>query len=140
MLSIFGQTAIAASVNLRCYGLATPRHDDKVSVHLADIEHFKHEWSINDLPWDVVTPVGVGDEHPGSLDFKLLEAITTRALPDPIHPKAKQAVVAFLYMYMILSHGDTRCVISSFIAIAAFSINDRVSGRLSITPPEPPFR
>ncbi|EGN99093.1 hypothetical protein SERLA73DRAFT_168632 [Serpula lacrymans var. lacrymans S7.3] len=105
---VHGVTAIAASVDLRCYGLTTPRHDGKVSVHFIDIDNFKHAWEVDDLPWEAVTPVGVGGEHPESLDLKLVEAITSRALPSSIPPKAKQASTAFLYMYMVQAHGGVR--------------------------------
>ncbi|KAH7925469.1 cystathionine beta-l [Leucogyrophana mollusca] len=107
---VHGVTAIAASVDLRCYGLTTPRHDGKLSVHFVDIENLKHEWILDDLPWDAVTPVPVGSLHPESLDGRLVDAITTRALPPSIlsHPKAKQASIAFLYMYMILAHDGRR--------------------------------
>ncbi|KAH7911344.1 Cys/Met metabolism PLP-dependent enzyme-domain-containing protein [Hygrophoropsis aurantiaca] len=107
---VHGVTAIAASVDLRCYGLTTPRHDGKLSVHFVDIEDLKHEWILDDLPWDAVIPIPVGNAPPESLDNKLIDAITTRALPPLIsaHPKAKQASVAFLYMYMILALGNAR--------------------------------
>lgn len=101
---------MAASVDLRCYGITTPRHDGKVSVHFVDIDAFTQEWEIDDLPWDAVTPVRVGDAHPDVLDHKLVDAITTRALSPQVleKPGARQACIAFLYMYMIMSHGGSR--------------------------------
>ncbi|CAK5268636.1 unnamed protein product [Mycena citricolor] len=53
---VHGVTAIAASVDLRCFGLATPRNDGRVSVHFTDIDNFYHEWDTQSLPWDAVTP------------------------------------------------------------------------------------
>jgi len=107
---VHGVTAVAASVDLRCYGITTPRHDGKVSVHFVDIDGFTQEWEIDDLPWDAVTPVHVGDAHPDVLDSKLVDAITTRALSSEVleKPSARQASVAFLYMYMIMAHGGRR--------------------------------
>lgn len=101
---------MAASVDLRCYGITTPRHDGKVSVHFIDIDGFTEEWEVDDLPWDAVTSVRVGDFHPDTLDQKLVDAITTRALsPEVIaKPSARQACIAFLYMYMIMAHGGKR--------------------------------
>jgi hypothetical protein len=101
---------LAASVDLRCYGLTTPRHDGKISVRFADIDNFYHEWKLDSLPWDAVTPVHIGDEHPELLDPILVDAISTRALDDTISSSAKQAAIAFLYMYMILAHGGERYV------------------------------
>jgi len=81
-------------------------------VRFADIDNFSHEWKLDDLPWDAVTPVNMGNEHPEGLDENLVNAISSRALPPSIEgqPKAKAAVVAFLYLYMILAHGDERYV------------------------------
>jgi cystathionine beta-lyase/mevalonate kinase len=101
---VHGVTAIAASVDLRCYGLTSPRTDGKISVHFLDIEGFYFEWIIDNLPWDAVTPVPVGEQHGDALDTKLMEAITLRALPPTIGSKAKAAATAFLYLYMIQAH------------------------------------
>lgn len=107
---IFDQTAIAASVDLRCYGLTTPRHDGKLSVFLQDIDSFTHVWDIDKLPWDAVSTVGLGEEHPENIDQNLIDAITKTALPANIDEvqHAKQASIAFLYMYMVLAHGGER--------------------------------
>ncbi|KAG1747094.1 Cys/Met metabolism PLP-dependent enzyme-domain-containing protein [Suillus paluster] len=107
---VHGVTAVAASVDLRCYGVTNPRHDGKVSVHYIDIDNFTQEWEVDDLPWDAVTPVRVGDAHPDSLDHKLVDAITTRALSPEVlaNPSARQACVAFLYMYMIMAQRGIR--------------------------------
>lgn len=105
---VHGVTAVAASVDLRCYGLTSPRHDGKICVNFADIDDFTHEWVLDDLPWDAVTSIRVGDKHPELLDQKLVEAIIKRALPDDIEAKAKMAAVAFLYLYMVMAHGGER--------------------------------
>lgn len=98
-------------MDLRCYGLTSPRGDGKISVHFLDIEGFYHEWTIDNLPWDVVTPVLPGDRPGDALDAKLMEAITLRALPATIGSKVKAAATAFLYLYMILSPSMTKYVI-----------------------------
>lgn len=97
-------------MDLRCYGTTTPRHDGKLSVKFVDLGDFYHEWHLDELPWDAVTSVLVGDEHPDVLDPKLFEAITTRALPDSCRdqPKARVAAIAFLYLYMAMTHEDER--------------------------------
>lgn len=97
-------------MDLRCYGLTSPRSDNKVSVHFANINDFYHEWDLDSLPWDAVTPILPGDTHPEVLDQRLLDAIQERALP-PAHqmlPKSHPAAVAFLYLYMTMSHGTYR--------------------------------
>lgn len=107
---LFRQTAIAASVDLRCYGLTSPRHDGKLSVHLTDIGDYRHEWDVDDLPWDAVTPIPPGEPHPDQLDPRLMEAISARALPpaDEMPRQTHGSLVAFLYLYMTLAHGGHR--------------------------------
>ncbi|KAA1467323.1 cystathionine beta-lyase [Dentipellis sp. KUC8613] len=107
---VHGVTAVAASVDLRCYGLTSPRHDGKVGLNFADVGNFYHEWVLDDLPWDAVTSVGLGSEHPEQLDQRLVDAITKRALPESIdaNPMAKGASIAFLYLYMTMAHGGER--------------------------------
>ncbi|KAJ2925518.1 hypothetical protein H1R20_g11578, partial [Candolleomyces eurysporus] len=107
---VHGVTAIAASVDLRCYGLTSPRTDTKISVHFTDIDNFYHEWDIPSLPWDSVTPVPVGGEHPEELDQRLIDALTSTTLAELGEEKkaASAASLAFLYLYMILAKGDRR--------------------------------
>ena len=95
---------------MRCYGLTTPRHDGKLSVNFTDIDNFYHEWDLNELPWDSVTLVKIGSNPGDNLDETLVNAITNRALGPVIEsqPKAKQASIAFLYLYMIMAHGGER--------------------------------
>jgi hypothetical protein len=87
--------------------LATPRHDGKLSIHLKDLDNFHHEWDVESLPWDAVTPITPGDEHPEALDQRLVDALNARALNSDMHTPARGATLAFLYLYMILSrHQD----------------------------------
>ncbi|KAL1712888.1 pyridoxal phosphate-dependent transferase [Schizophyllum commune] len=103
---VHGVTAIAASVDLRCHGLCSPRHDGKVSVHLHDINNFAGAWDIKFLPWDVVTPVGLREQPPETLNFKLTEALYNgplKSLAADRYRHAKAASVAFVYIYMTLA-------------------------------------
>lgn len=81
-------------------------------MHFADIDNFYHEWEIDSLPWDVVVPVAVGEEHPEVLDQKLVDAIHDGPLRELGEDRkhARAASVAFLYMYLMLSKGNDRCV------------------------------
>ncbi|KAG8801331.1 cystathionine beta-lyase, partial [Serendipita sp. 399] len=103
---VHGVTAIGASVDLRCYALASHRDDGEISLHLPDLNNWEHSWQIESLPWDAVTPMRAGEDHGPLLDPRLMDAITTRALPSnvnlPEYIRAKAAVTAFLYIYMIL--------------------------------------
>jgi hypothetical protein len=110
MVLIVLQSAIAASVGLRCYGLSSPRHDGKIALRFIDLDNFSHEWVLDDLPWDAVTSVSVGNPHPDTLDQRLVGAIQQRGLPPDIdkNKQAKAASVAFLYLYMVMAHGGER--------------------------------
>ena len=102
-------------MDLRCYGLTSPRYDSKVSVHFADISDFKYEWNIDDLPWDAVVSIPMGEDHPDSLDHRVVEAIKSRALPpeSEMPPKTQAAAIAFLYLYMMMAHSSYRFVAPS---------------------------
>ncbi|PIL35742.1 mevalonate kinase [Ganoderma sinense ZZ0214-1] len=105
---VHGVTAVAASLDLRCYGLTSPRYDGKLSVHFADISDYKHEWDIEELPWDAVVPIPKGSDHPDALDQRVVDAIKGRALPLHMSPKSQAAAVAFLYLYMMMTYGGDR--------------------------------
>lgn len=89
-------------MDLRCYGLSTPRHDGKLSIHLKDLDSY-HEWDVESLPWDAVTPIAPGDEHPDELDQRLVDALHSSVLNGEMNAPARGATLAFLYLYMILS-------------------------------------
>ncbi|KAG8904660.1 cystathionine beta-lyase [Tulasnella sp. 403] len=105
------KTAIAASVDLRCYATSSARDDGKIHLTLPDL-NFEHTWDIaKDLPWDAVTAVGPNEHHPSELDTKLIEAITNRALPEPRNSgdvRYRSAVIALLYIYMTIASPDYR--------------------------------
>ncbi|KAF9507142.1 hypothetical protein BS47DRAFT_1373957 [Hydnum rufescens UP504] len=103
---VYGVTAIAAAVDLRCYGLVTPRSDGKLTLSLPDLDGFEHTWDVKQgLPWDSASSIPLNALHPEVLDLRLVEAITQRGLPPSgsYDPRAKAACIAFLYIYMTRS-------------------------------------
>ncbi|KIK96455.1 hypothetical protein PAXRUDRAFT_138398 [Paxillus rubicundulus Ve08.2h10] len=108
---VHGVPALAASLSLRCYGVTIPHAGTsrgKIGVHFLDIDTcakeggFRYEWDVEGLPWDAVsesTPLE-GSEIP--LDHNLLEEISRSALPSTMGSHARQASLAFLYLYMVL--------------------------------------
>ncbi len=92
-------------MDLRCYGLATLRNDRKLSIHLQDLDDFYYEWDVESLPWNAVTPIAPGEEHPEELDQRLVEALSEKALHGikADQKAARGASLVFLYLYMILS-------------------------------------
>ena len=114
-LTLSSKTAIAASVDLRCYGLATQRSDNKISLNLPDLDQWSHTWDIDALPWDAVTPIQVGEDHPPLLDPRLVDAITSKALPESVeYNRAKSSAISFLYLYMSLRYADHKYVVLAF--------------------------
>ena len=73
-----------------------------------NISNYYQEWDLDKLPWDAVTPVPPVEVHPELFDRKLMDAINERVLPSPdeMPPKSHGAALAFLYLYMSLTHGD----------------------------------
>lgn len=82
-------------------------------LRLPDLDNFEHEWDIDhDLPWQAATSVFAGAEHPDVLDAKLIDAITSTALPSSIsaNKRAVPSCIAFLYLYMSLSVNERRYI------------------------------
>ncbi|KAG8213070.1 Cys/Met metabolism PLP-dependent enzyme-domain-containing protein [Butyriboletus roseoflavus] len=105
---VYGVPALAASVSLRCYAIATPHlgaSSRRVGVHLIDIDAgdkeggFRYEWDIGNLPWQAVPATSQASEV--SLDLEFLEEISRVALPEVLGSHARQASLAFLYLYMV---------------------------------------
>lgn len=107
---VHGVTAIAASVDLRCYGLTSPRQDRRLSVHFHDIGNFYYEWDINNLPWGAVASPPTVGEHPGDLDQQLVDALLQGPLSkiSDAQRNARVASLAFLYLYMSLNKSEER--------------------------------
>ena len=118
-LTLSSKTAIASSVDLRCYGLVTQRSDNRISLNLPDLDQWSHTWDIDTLPWDAVTPIQVGEDHPPLLDPRLIDAITLRALPESVetlkYNRAKSSAISFLYLYMSLRYTDHKYVVPAFL-------------------------
>ncbi|KAH9828648.1 ribosomal protein S5 domain 2-type protein [Rhodofomes roseus] len=71
-----------------------------ITVSLTDTGDYVHEWDLDGLAWDTVTPVLPGEHHADQLDQKLMEAIAARG--------AHSASVVFLYLYITMAHGGER--------------------------------
>lgn len=97
------QTAIATSLNLRCFGVLSPRQDGKIAITAPDLEA-EHAWDISSLPWDQVPPKEEGQEGPPqALDPVLLAAIEKLVSADRPTKTGFSASVAFLYVYMAMA-------------------------------------
>ncbi|KIJ66660.1 hypothetical protein HYDPIDRAFT_127875 [Hydnomerulius pinastri MD-312] len=106
---VHGVPALAASLSLRCYAIATPHEGRKtVGVHFLDIDDgereggFRYEWDADGLPWGDVPKTEHQPTQEIQLNESLLEALRKHAVPDTLNPHARQASLAFLYLYMVL--------------------------------------
>lgn len=102
------QTAIAASINLRCFAILNRRPDHKLRLDLPDLHLYEKEWSINRLPWDAFTakPLQCGSA-PKELDAGSLQAVEGFLHDDGLDATAHVAALAILYLYMAMSnHGN----------------------------------
>ena len=79
-----------------------------MSVHFIDVDDFRFEWKLEDLPWDLAKSVALGDLHGDTLDQTVIDGILKKSIPDKMSSKVKNASLAFLYLYMMLTHGGER--------------------------------
>ncbi|KAJ8072243.1 cystathionine beta-lyase [Marasmius tenuissimus] len=105
---VHGVTAIAASVDLRCYGLLTPRDDGKVSVFFNDISDFYQEWDIKSLPWGKVLSLPMDQDHPEDLDQALIDGLHEGPLKGLEYGRESVSSLVLLYLYMKLSRPGIR--------------------------------
>ena len=101
------QTAIATSLNLRCFAVLSPRSDDKVGLEVPNLG-LEAEWTIPALPWSLL-PVGSDGakrEADKELDQPLLQAIESLVETAEITNVARGAEMAFLYLYMVTAGND----------------------------------
>lgn len=107
MTFCFQQTAIATSVNLRCYAVLSPRSDGKVGLEAPDLA-LDAEWDIASLPWNLLPLSARENGHRADKD---LEAPLISAIEDIVHLAAgptgeKRAIgagVSWLYLYMAMA-------------------------------------
>jgi hypothetical protein len=88
-------------VNLRCFGVATPRADDKVALEVPDIDA-EFEWEISALPWNLVKAASSKSE----LCPELIQAIEPLVNTKGVQNRTVGAAVAFLYLYMLIAERD----------------------------------
>lgn len=99
------QTAIATSLNLRCFGVLSPRTDAYVAIAAPDLEA-DFRWRISELPWSTVPP------RTDALAPKALDPVLLAAIEEVVHrtgftKTGTSASIAFLYLYMALAGGES---------------------------------
>ncbi|WVF66200.1 cystathionine beta-lyase [Kwoniella sp. CBS 6097] len=105
---VHGVTAVASSVNLRCFAVLSPRSDGKVGLEVPDIG-VELEWEISKLPWNLLPVHSNTHRHVADkdLDPALLQAVEG-IVNDHVEvgKTGTGACVAFLYLYMVMAGGE----------------------------------
>ncbi|GAA97730.1 uncharacterized protein L969DRAFT_55402 [Mixia osmundae IAM 14324] len=100
---VHGITAIAGSVDLRCFCMAQPRYDGKIGITMPDVG-LDQAWDLSSLPPVDPSLEGVPED---SVDASLLDLIRQHIGHD-LAPVAQRAAEAFLYLFLRLSRSATR--------------------------------
>lgn len=98
------KTAIATSVDLRCFAVLTPRSDSKVGLEVPNFS-LESEWDIASLPWNLL-PVhtdGSRRQADKELDTALLQALESVVRGFDEEKRGATAQVTFLYLYMVIA-------------------------------------
>ncbi|CAE6421912.1 unnamed protein product [Rhizoctonia solani] len=105
---VHGVTAIAASVDLRCYALSTPlpTSSHTISLTLSDLDSSTISWDTQTLPWKATTTLPSAPS-PFTLDAKLVAALEGVLDKQSLQGRVRSASLAFLYLYMTMC-GDIR--------------------------------
>jgi hypothetical protein len=108
----FFQTGLAASVDLRCFGLLEPNKSSSGSITLSipDLSSTQ-TWASETLPWDLAPQ---WTEPPTELDQALLSRCEELAEVEGIDDRGRVSAAAFLYLLVILSKGVPSYVVSPF--------------------------
>ncbi|ORX34655.1 cystathionine beta-lyase [Kockovaella imperatae] len=114
---VHGVSAVATSVDLRCFGVLSPRSDSKVALEVPDL-NVEAEWDISALPWNLL-PVHIDGSRrvaDKELDPPLLAAIESLITSNDVANPAIGSQLAFLYLYMVISAKESNAPSGTFTA------------------------
>ena len=102
------QTAVATSVDLRCYSVLSPRNDNKIALEAPELDDLEIEWDISKLPWNLLPLHADGSRRSADkeLDPPLLQAIEVHTRGAEGDNRGLGAQVAFLYLYMVIAGSE----------------------------------
>ncbi|TIC53883.1 cystathionine beta-l [Wallemia mellicola] len=103
---VYGVTAIASSLDLRCYGCLSPRSDNSLSISFPDLDT-DVTLEIEALPWKAVK-----NAHDDILDIdhELVAALENHFPAEKFNSKARGAIISFFHHYMSICYNDRRAV------------------------------
>ncbi|KAK9768153.1 Mevalonate kinase [Basidiobolus ranarum] len=91
---VYGKTAVAASVGLRCYLVGKKTSDDTITLCLPDL-NVNYEWKIHDIPTEAFELV----KKQASIDEVL---VVLEPLATEYTSSQKTAILSFFYLYVSL--------------------------------------
>ncbi|WWC58066.1 cystathionine beta-lyase [Kwoniella dejecticola CBS 10117] len=122
---VHGVTAVASSVNLRCFAVLSPRSDGKVALEVPNVG-VEAEWEISRLPWGLL-PV-----HPNTqrhIADKDLDPALHEAIEKLVHEHLElgktgiNSCIAYLYLYMVMAGAESEAPAVTFTATANLPIS-----------------
>ncbi|WRT63680.1 cystathionine beta-lyase [Kwoniella shivajii] len=122
---VHGVTAIASSVNLRCFAVLSPRSDGKVGLEVPNVG-VEAEWEISKLPWGLLPVHSNSHRHIADKD---LDSSLLQAIENLVHDHAElgqtglNSCIAFLYLYMVMAGADLNAPSVTFTATANLPIS-----------------
>ncbi|WVQ64760.1 cystathionine beta-lyase [Kwoniella botswanensis] len=122
---VHGVTAIASSVNLRCFAVLSPRSDGKVALEVPNVG-VEAEWDISKLPWGLL-PVHA-DTHRHVAD-KDLDPALLQSIEKLVHEHKElgktglNSCIAYLYLYMVMAGAEPEAPSVTFTATANLPIS-----------------
>ena len=117
------QTAIATSVDLRCFAVLSPRADGKIALETPSLD-VDAEWDIAGLPWNLLPVHTDGSRRVADteLDTALLQALEAAAYEHEADKRTLGAKIAFLYLYMVITGSPSHAFAATFTALANLPI------------------
>ncbi|WVN90920.1 cystathionine beta-lyase [Cryptococcus depauperatus CBS 7841] len=109
---VHGVTAIATSVDLRCFSVLSARHDNIVGLEAPNIG-VELEWDISKLPWNLLPVHSNSDRHVADKELNpaLLQVIENIVnLHFEVGKTGMAAAVAFLYLYMMIAGDESNAL------------------------------
>lgn len=109
-LCVACQTALATSLDLRCYLVLTPAHDKRVTLHLPGFvscsDDSRREWGVADLETASLTSGNEGEnrEDHDEDQLRVLKRLAGIKDDETVPPVLSMAMLVFLYL-LVNIHG-----------------------------------
>ncbi|WWC85766.1 cystathionine beta-lyase [Kwoniella dendrophila CBS 6074] len=122
---VHGVTAIASSVNLRCFAVLSPRSDGKVALEVPNV-NVEAEWEISSLPWGLLPVHSNTHRHVADKD---LDPALLQAIEKLVHEHSElgktglNSCIAYLYLYMVMAGAESEAPSVTFTATANLPIS-----------------